>query len=89
MSTKASIKWRHQAAGLPGFHLYDDVLDSFGSETNGEPPVYLRLDGVAAQMETLPTGGAAVTVVLPREAARELGLLPTETSSGGDADSTR
>lgn len=89
MSTKASIKWQQQSSGLPGFHLYDDVLDAFGSEGKGESPVYLRLDGVAAQVETLPSGGAAVTVVLPRQTARELGLLPTETSMGGDADSTR
>ena len=78
MSTKSSIKWRHRANERPGFHLYDDVLDAFGAEEGApEPPVYLRLDGVQVQLETLGEHGASVTVTLPRELARELGLLPS------------
>ena len=75
MSTKSSIKWRDQTNGAPGFHLYDDVLDSIG---NDDPPVYLRLDGVHANLETQPGGGVTVTVVMPREMARVLGLVPTD-----------
>ena len=70
MSTKSSIKWREQSGSTPGFHLYDDVLDY-----QDDAPVYLRLDGVHAEMQT-QAGGATVTVILPREMARELGLLP-------------
>lgn len=76
MSTKATIRFRDQSAEHPGFHLYDDVLDSLGSENESDSPVYLRLDGVAAKLQTLDGGGASVTVVLPRVVARELGLLP-------------
>lgn len=77
MSTKVSIKSRYPTSGLPGFHLYEDVLDTLGAYSTAESPVYLRLDGVAAQLETLGSGGASVTVALPREIARELGLVPT------------
>lgn len=82
MSTKVTIKWRDQTAAQPGFHLYDDVLDSFGTKAGEpEPPVYLRLDGVSVQLETLAAGGATLTVALPRELARELGLLPLSPSA--------
>lgn len=77
MSTKATIKWREQTAELPGFHLYDDVLDEFAGKEDREPPVYLRLDGVEVSLQTLSGGGASLTVSLPRSTARELGLLPT------------
>lgn len=77
MSTKVTIKSRAQTDTRPGFHLYDDVLDSFGAKAGElEPPVYLRLNGVTVQLETLAAGGATLTVALPRELARELGLLP-------------
>lgn len=89
MSTKVTIKWRNQSAGYPCYHLYDDVLDSFGSEDEREAPVYLRLDGVGATMQTLESGGASVTVVLPRQVARELGLLPAVPSTSTAADSKR
>jgi len=88
VSTKVTIKWRAQTAGHPGFHLYDDVFDSLGYEDEGQSPVYLRLDGVAVTLQTLDSGGASVTVVLPRELARELGLLPTDANSSTTADST-
>lgn len=79
MSTKASIKSRIRTDEQAGFNLYDDVLDEFGARDGApEPPVYLRLDGVLVQLETLDGGGASVTVAIPRAIARELGLLPLE-----------
>lgn len=89
MSTKETIKFRHKNAGHPGFHLYNDVLDGLGAKDESESPVYLCLDGVAATLQTLDSGGASVTVVLPRGVARELGLLPTEADQSTAADSTR
>ena len=71
MSTKSSIKWKEQTADAAGYHLYDDVMDQF---EKGEPPVYLRLDGVAVELCT-QTIGVSVTVTIPRAIARELGLL--------------
>jgi hypothetical protein len=78
VSTKVTIKWRTQVDKQPGFHLYDDFSDPFETEDDGELPVYLRLDGVAATLQPLDSGGATVTVALPRCVARELGLLPAE-----------
>lgn len=84
MGTKSSIKWRDHTKEHPGFHLYDDVLDAFGAEEGAsEPPVYLRLDGVQVQLETLGKHGASVTVTVPREMARELGLLPLVNDAPG------
>lgn len=84
MSTKASINSRIRTREQPGFNLYDDVLDDLGAKDGApEPPVYLRLDGVATRLETLDSGGATVTVTVPREMARELGRLPLEKT--GDA----
>ncbi len=83
MSTKASIKSRIRTEDQPGFHLYDDVLDDCGANNEApEPPVYLSLDGVRVQLETLNDGGASVTIAIPRALARELGFLPFE--EGGD-----
>ena len=80
MSTKVSIKWREGTSTQPGFHLYDDCMDSVGvDDGESEPPVYLRLDGAAVELQTLATAGAAVTIVFPRDLARELGLLPQRT----------
>lgn len=75
MSTRSSIKWREQTDHAPGFHLYEDCMETL---TDGEDaPVYLRLDGVAVvDLSTLTCGGATVEVCLPRELARSLGLLP-------------
>lgn len=75
MSTKCSLKWKEQTDGAPGYHLYDDALDDFSIVGEGEPPVYLRLDGVHVELETLDGGGASVTFSIPRATARELGLL--------------
>ena len=79
MSTKSSIKARDRTSERPGFHLYNDVFDSLDARDRArEPHVYLLLDGIAAQLQTLNAGGAMVTVALPREMARELGLVPME-----------
>ena len=68
MSTKQSIKFREFNEERPGYHLYHEVLD------DGERPVYLELHGVQAEMRTI--GHAAiVTVTIPDEMARALGLL--------------
>lgn len=73
MSTKISLKFCK--TDNCGFHLYEE--STFADTANGpEPSVYLRLDGVQVQMETLEGGGASVTVEIPRELARELGLIP-------------
>jgi len=84
MSTKSSIKARSHTKDRPGFHLYDDVLDELAAiDGDPETPVYLRLDGVSVRLETLSSGGASVTVALPREMARELGLLPPMNGAPG------
>lgn len=77
MSTKATIRHRQSTAERVGFHLYDDVFDTLGvADTHPEPPVYLQLDGIGVQIETRGSMIASVTLTLPRELARELGLLP-------------
>ena len=78
MSTKVSIKWREGTSTQPGFHLYDDCMDSVGDGAS-MPPVYLRLDGVAVELQTLAAAGASLTIVFPRALACELGLLPQRT----------
>ena len=86
MSTKSSLRSRSRTKERPGFHLYDDVLDELAAiDGDPETPVYLRLDGVSVQLETLSSGGASVTVALPRELARELGLLPPMNDTPGSA----
>ncbi|MGC3962665.1 MAG: hypothetical protein QM803_04880 [Rhodocyclaceae bacterium] len=83
MSSKTSIKWRDRALDQPGFDLYEDVLDGLivkdgviSEDDSREPPVYLRLEGVQVQLETLDGPGVSLTVKMPRETARALGLLP-------------
>lgn len=84
MSTKATLKSRLQVDGQPGFHLYDDVVAEMASEpaenggTATNPPVYLTMESVEVELRTLPSGGAAVTLTIPRDMARELGLVPPE-----------
>lgn len=70
MSTKSSIKWRDNIGIIPGYHLYNEVLDD-----GDDPPVYLRLDGVHVDLHTHSEPGVSVTITLPRELARELGIL--------------
>ena len=75
MSSKVSIAWNEPEEGEPSFLLYEDVLDSFGAADTDSSPLYLRLAGVSVELQTLPAGGAALTVVLTRKLAGELGLL--------------
>jgi hypothetical protein len=72
MSTKISIKWREQTADAPGFHLYDECFETMAD--GDAAPVYLRLDGVPVELAT-QAAGVTVTVAIPREMARALGLL--------------
>lgn len=87
MSTTASIKWRERTAEQPVLHLYDDMLDKFNAGKQEEPPVYLRLDGVCASLETLQGGGANLTATLPPELARASKLLPAVSPTNKDPDS--
>ena len=75
MSTKCSLKWKEQTTDSPGYHIYEDALDD---ASDGEQPVFLRLDGVELCMKTLAGGIVSVTVSLPRAIARELGLLKND-----------
>lgn len=76
MSTKNPIKWKASEPGLPGFQVFTDVTEEWGLAADEEAPVYLQLEGVAVQLETLANGGATVSVRLPAQTARELGLIP-------------
>ena len=78
MSTKVTIRRRERSKSHPGFHIYDDVLDAFGEhDDERQTLIYLRIEGVGLVVETLTDGGAVVTIALPREVARDLGLLST------------
>jgi hypothetical protein len=66
MSTKATIRHHHGSENEPSWHLYEEVFE--------EGVVYLALEGVAVEMQTLDTGGAALVVRLPLETAKQLGL---------------
>lgn len=79
MSTKVTIISRARTGRVPGFHLYEDVLDTLGTDYVGSSdPVYLRLEGVSVELHTCE-GGVSVTVALPRELATALGLLKERT----------
>lgn len=82
MDTKVTLKWRPRTACRPGFHLYDDLLDSlWAAQTRTEPPVHLRLQGVAVELQSITSAdGADLTVTLPSELARQLGLIPAKAS---------
>jgi len=82
MSTKVTIRHSRRSDACPGFYLYHDVLDGLGIADDPQTDVYLRLDGVAVALETLSEGGALVTITLPRETARMLGLLRPGTAPG-------
>lgn len=76
MSTKVTLKSFARTDRLPGFHVYDDVLDYFGDQDlRFDAPVYLKLEGVEVAVETLATGGVSVTIKVPRGTASELGLV--------------
>lgn len=77
MSTRVPFAWRQYESGKAGYCLYEDVLDEMAAESGGpEAPIYLQLEGVQVSVETMNTGGAALTVTLPRELAKALGLVP-------------
>lgn len=77
MSTKFTVKSQHRDGDEPGFHLYHDVLEEMACEADGsEPPLYLRLEGVEVELQTVREGGVTVTVKIPRATARALGLVP-------------
>jgi len=82
VSTRSSIKYEMADDGT-GFHLYDDWLDG---AISAEPPVYLELSGVA--FESSSDCGGSVTVAIPREWAKKLGLVRAPTPAAqesGDA----
>jgi hypothetical protein len=84
MSTKVTISWRETTPTKPGFHLYWDSSDSDGlAASTGQAPVYLHIEGVGIDLQALARDGASVTIALPQELARELGLLPG--NAGPDA----
>lgn len=74
MSSKVSIKYEERTPDAPGYYLYEDAMDDFGG-TGENAPVYLELDGVQVELVTTDQG-ARVTVVLPKDTARALGILP-------------
>lgn len=73
MSSKVALSWQERTENTPGFHVYEDVLDTFGDE-DAIAPVYLTLDGVELEMFT-SNGKACVTITLPRDTAIKLGLV--------------
>jgi hypothetical protein len=82
MSTRVTIRSSSPTEGTPGFHLYEDAVEALVSADGAEPPVYLQLEGVQAELQTLESGGVLLTVSLPRSVARELGLIPFTAASG-------
>jgi len=74
MSSNVTIRQRAQDATTPGFRLYRVVL---AGERPDSAPIYLRLIGVQARLETMVIGGADVLLTLPHELAEELGLVPS------------
>lgn len=82
MSTKVTIRSSSPTEGTPGFHLYEGAVEAMVSADDAEPPVYLQLEGVQAELQTLEGGGVLLTVSLPRSVARELGLIPFTAASG-------
>lgn len=77
MSTKFTLKSQRRDSDEPGFHLYHDVFEEMACEADGsEPPVYLCLEGVEVELQTVRQGGATVTVKIPRATAKALGLVP-------------
>ena len=74
MSTRCSIAWQDHTADSPGFHLFEDAFETLADAD--QAPVYLRLDGVQIhELETVD-GGASITMQIPRQMARKMGLLP-------------
>jgi hypothetical protein len=75
MSSKVTLASRAHEDGRPSFRIYEDMLDHLGADGGANAPVYLRLEGVSAELSTIERPGTCVvTIVLPRELATELGL---------------
>lgn len=66
MSTKATLALHHSDGNFPSWHFYEEVFES--------GVVYLELRGVAVDLVTRESGGADLTLRLPLETARQLGL---------------
>lgn len=86
MSSKETIKFRDRTANQPGFHVYVDLLDGDFADLveADELPVYVQFDGVSINLQVTQPQSASVTVVLPRETARALGLVPQPVSQSTD-----
>lgn len=79
MGTKVTIRYRSATDGLPGYHLYHDVMDELvGEHDCTETPVYLSLENVDVEVmaRTNTPQTTTLTFKMPRELARELGLVP-------------
>lgn len=76
MSTRASLKYEIDDETGVGFHLYEDVMDSFGDDADPKPPVYLELMGVNFKAAYAIHHSGSVFVTIPREWAEKLGLVP-------------
>ncbi|MFM8330904.1 MAG: hypothetical protein ACKN9T_04390 [Candidatus Methylumidiphilus sp.] len=73
MSTKSTIQSVWDEETHSGYHLFFDVMDSFGmEEMEGKEPVYLELNGV----EFTASSPGHVEVKIPRAWAVKLGLVP-------------
>lgn len=70
MSTKATIKYGEN------YHLFDDLLDCMDGENT---PVYLTIHNVES-LEIIKRGKViSLTISIPRNLAREIGILPSIT----------
>lgn len=79
MSTRSSIKYSRPEGG-PGYHLWADCFDDPATD-----PVYLELFGVDAELST----DGRLQVAIPRQMARELGLLPHASGVAVPGDQTK
>ena len=70
MSTRTTLKYRAQTEEMPGYHIFEDVMD-----IGDNRPIYLRLDGVEIEDLYTSENGTGVTVRLPKELAQAMGLL--------------
>lgn len=77
MSTKTTIKAKWSTPTTSGFHIYRDAYPVEVPKGAGECAVILELEGVSIlEMQTfLGDEGASVTVALPAQLARDLGLI--------------
>lgn len=75
MSTKSTLKYNIDDKTGAGYHLYNDLADTFGDEEPGCHPVYLELRGVDFDAICKQDFGGRVCVTIPREWAEKLGLV--------------